>query len=194
MQTVIYAPFSRHYLRSNSLINNIILSSLGALLLALSANISIPLNPIPFSFQSLAVLLVGAMLGKKLGLLALFQTIILGLVGLPVFADGSNTLTALSSPSAGYIYGFIASIYIAAWGSEKGFDRRLWTALILFACAHQIIFVFGVLYLSVYLKISLGTAFTLGYLPFVGFDLLKFGFAAVLMVFLWRTQSKNQVI
>lgn len=167
-------------------------TTVATLLLGLAANISIPTYPVPFTLQSLVVLLIGAFLGRKLGALALLQYLFLGAIGLPLFANGSAGIAALMSPSAGYLYGFVASAYIAGYAAEKGYDRHFILGLIAFAIAHQTTFLFGVIYLARYLHIDLVAAFKIGYLPFAGFDLLKFMLATSVMFTLWRYRAKKQ--
>ncbi|PXY92824.1 biotin transporter BioY [Gilliamella apis] len=162
-----------------------------ALLLGVAANISIPTYPVPFSLQSLGVLLIGACLGRKLGALAILQYLFLGALGLPLFANGSGGIMALASPSAGYLYGYVFSAYLAGYAAEKGYDRRFLLGLVAFACAHQLLFVFGVVYLMGYLHISLSEAIQVGYLPFVGVDALKFIIATCVMFSLWRHHAKK---
>jgi biotin transport system substrate-specific component len=163
-----------------------------ALLLGLAANISIPTYPVPFTLQSLAVLLIGAFLGRKLGTLAILQYLLLGAMGLPLFANGSGGIMALASPSSGYLYGYVFSAYLAGFAAEKGYDRHFIFGLIAFACAHQLLFAFGVVYLMGYLHISFIDALKVGYFPFVGIDALKFIIATCVMFSLWRYRAKNQ--
>lgn len=170
----------------NSWQRKLLATSLATAILALSANISVPAYPVSFTLQSLAVLLVGAFWGRRLGALAVLQYLLVGAIGLPVFANGSGGIIALLSPSAGYLYGCVASAYLAGLAAEKGYDRKWLSGLLAFALAHQIIFVFGVSYLMVYFQTSLMAAIQIGYLPFVGLDVLKFAFATMLMVMLWR--------
>lgn len=162
-----------------------------ALLLGLAANISIPTYPVPFTLQSLAVLLIGAFLGRKLGALTILQYLFLGAMGLPLFANGSGGIMALASPSAGYLYGYIFSAYLAGFAAEKGYDRHFILGLIAFACAHQLLFVFGVVYLMGYMHISLIEALKVGYLPFVGVDAAKFIIATCVMFSLWRHHARK---
>lgn len=162
-----------------------------ALLLGLAANISIPTYPVPFTLQSLAVLLIGAFLGRKLGALTILQYLFLGAMGLPLFANGSGGIMALASPSSGYLYGYIFSAYLAGFAAEKGFDRHFILGLIAFACAHQLLFVFGVVYLMGYMHISLIEALKVGYLPFVGVDAAKFIIATCVMFSLWRHHARK---
>lgn len=172
----------------------LIITTIASLLLALSANVSLPIQPVPLSLQSLAVLLIGACLGRKLGCLAIIEYLALGACGLPFFAGGHGGISVLTSLSAGYLYGFIASAYIAGWAAEKGYDRCFLRCLVSFAIAHQIIFVFGVAYLAWYKQISLIEAFDIGYLPFAGFDVVKFFIATLLMFFLWNSKNTPAIL
>lgn len=174
----------------NSWQRKLIATSFASLLLALSANISIPTFPVPFSFQSLAVLLTGSFLGRKLGSLAIIQYLFIGFIGFPVFADGTFGIAVLLSPSAGYLIGFILCAYIAGAAAEKGYDRKFLTAMISFAIAHQVIFLSGVSYLAFYLQ-SVESAFYLGYVPFMGFDLVKFISSSIIMFLLWKQSAKR---
>ncbi|MCX8746211.1 biotin transporter BioY [Snodgrassella sp. B3800] len=166
--------------------SQLLATTIAALMIALSANISIPLQPVPLSLQSLAVLLTGAGLGRKLGVLAILEYLLLGACGLPFFAGGHGGINVLVSASAGYLYGFVVSAYLAGLAAERGYDRHFLSGLCAFALAHQIIFVFGVVYLTFYLHIGIYHAVELGYLPFAGFDLLKFFIASLIMFALWR--------
>jgi biotin transport system substrate-specific component len=186
-----YPVFISTLFKLTSWQQKLLVTTCATLVLAVSANVSIPTEPVPFTFQSLAVLLVGAFLGRRLGMLAILQYLAVGAMGLPVFANGSGGIAALLSPSSGYLYGFIVSAYLAGFAAEKGYDRKLVLGLIAFACAHQIIFVFGVTYLAGYLSISLSQAIKIGYLPFVGFDSLKFILASCIMFILWRYRAKR---
>lgn len=190
LTTPSYQPYFIQNCSIQSWWRNLALTSAASLILALSADVCVPIQPVPLSLQSLAVLLTGACLGRKLGSLAIVEYLLLGATGLPFFAEGHGGVEVLTSASAGYLYGFIASAYIAGIAAEKGYDRRFWSGLIAFALAHQIIFAFGILYLASYLHISLIEAFKVGYLPFAGFDLLKFLIATLIMIFLWHRSAR----
>lgn len=186
-----YSTWANTLIDLSSWQRKLLATSLATAILALSANISVPAYPVPFTLQSLAVLLVGAFLGRRLGALAILQYLLVGAIGLPVFANGSGGILALLSPSAGYLYGYVASAYLAGFAAERGYDRKLLSGLLAFALAHQIIFVFGVTYLVAYFQISLMEAIKVGYLPFVGLDALKFVFATIIMIMLWRHHDKK---
>lgn len=186
-------PFLVEWVAPNSLLKKLLLTTGAAILFGISSNMSIPMQPVPFTLQSMMVLLIGAALGRKLAVLAMLQVVMMGFAGLPMFANGANSFIAFASPSAGYIFGLVISAYLAGWAAEKGLDRNLLTGFAACAVAHQIIFVVGVVYLSLYLNISMSTAFSLGYLPFLGFDIAKFLSSAVIMYALWRSKKSAQV-
>ncbi|MFQ0971027.1 biotin transporter BioY [Gilliamella sp. ESL0232] len=190
--TSYYPTFITTLVNLSSWQRKLLTTTSAALLLGLAANISIPTYPVPFTLQSLAVLLTGAFLGRKLGALAILQYLILGAIGLPLFANGSGGIMALASPSSGYLYGYVFSAYLAGFAAERGYDRHFILGLIAFACAHQLLFVFGVVYLMGYLHITLIDALKVGYLPFVGVDALKFIIATCVMFSLWRYRAKKQ--
>ncbi|OCG00471.1 biotin transporter BioY [Gilliamella sp. wkB112] len=189
--TTYYPSFISTLFNLSSWQRKMLVTTCSVLILAIASNISIPTYPVPFTLQSLVVLLIGAFLGRRLATLALLQYLLMGALGLPIFANGSGGITALLSPSSGYLYGFVVSAYLAGLATEKGYDRQFILGLIAFACAHQMTFVFGVTYLAGYLHINLLEAIKLGYLPFAGFDLLKFTLATCVMNMLWRHHAKK---
>ncbi|WP_239373313.1 biotin transporter BioY [Snodgrassella gandavensis] len=195
MNSTLSHPYQPYLLQYCSLVQwqrKLLATTAAALIMALSANISIPLQPVPLSLQSLAVLLIGAGLGRRLAVLAMLEYLILGACGLPFFAGGHGGINVLTSASAGYLYGFVVSAYIAGMAAERGYDRHFLSGLCAFALAHQIIFVFGVAYLALYLHTDIYQALQLGYLPFAGFDLLKFFIATVMMLGLWHRSAPKR--
>jgi biotin transport system substrate-specific component len=89
-------------------------------LTAIGAYIMIPLPPVPITFQTLFLNLAGALLGGYLGALSQVVYILLGVIGLPVFAGGKAGLGVLLGPTGGYLFGFV----LAALVVGKGYRRR----------------------------------------------------------------------
>ncbi|NBQ98766.1 MAG: biotin transporter BioY, partial [Microbacteriaceae bacterium] len=98
---------------SRTLINNIILVVAGVALTALSAQLSIPALPVPFTFQTLAVLVIGSTYGAARGAITMGAYALVGALGLPVFADASSGLNVLFGYSGGFIIGFIFAAALA---------------------------------------------------------------------------------
>ena len=166
-------------------LTNALLVVAGSLLVALLAQVSVPLpfTPVPLTGQTLAVLLVGAALGAKRGAASLMLYTLEGAVGLPVFAGGEAGLAKLFGPTGGYLLGFIAAAGVVGYLAERGLDRRVRTALVPFLAGSVTIYVFGVIGLAFYL--GLPGAITAGLLPFLLGDAIKLALAALALPSAW---------
>ena len=100
---------------------DLVLASLFAALTAALSYVSIPVpfSPVPITGQTLGVMLSGALLGSKLGALSQVVYLILGVIGLPVFASGASGLASLLGPSGGFLFGFPIGAYITGIMLEK---------------------------------------------------------------------------
>jgi biotin transport system substrate-specific component len=163
----------------------------GAAIVALLAQVEIPLWPVPITGQTLGVIVVGAALGAWRGAAALTTYMIAGLAGLPVFAGFTGTLLALGKPSFGFIVGFIFSAFVAGWFAERAWDRKPLLAFVGFALASAIPFVFGIPYMALILNVVGGGSFGLGEIlqfglwPFIVGGLIKAALAALIIPGAW---------
>ena len=73
----------------------------GSVLIAISAQISVPMFPVPMTLQTLAVILVGLTLGARMGAASVLAYLAEGAAGLPVFANGGAGAVHLMGPTAG---------------------------------------------------------------------------------------------
>ena len=163
---------------------------LGAIIVALAAQVVVPVpfSPVPMTLQPLAVLAIGGLLGAAGGLSALVLYLLLGILGLPVFAAGGSGAWYLLGPTGGYLLAFPVAAAVtgglvrpvtASPGSVNG-----WAVLrVLLACAlgMAIIHVGGVAQLAL-LGGDPALAFRVGFVPFLTGDLLKVGLAAALIL------------
>ncbi|TPG52330.1 BioY protein [Roseomonas nepalensis] len=133
---------------------------LGSAVLAASAQVSLPMWPVPATLQTLAVLLLGALGGSRLGAAAVLLYIAEGAMGLPVFAAGTGGPAALMGPTAGFLLGFVASAWIAGQAGQGALRQAL-----VLAAAHLVVFVPGVLWLSGF--VGLERAVMAGFVLFV---------------------------
>jgi biotin transport system substrate-specific component len=164
---------------------------LGSLLVALCAQISIPIQPVPITAQTLGVLLVGALLGGRLGALSLLAYLGEGLVGLPVFAGGMGAWSPSSvpgvpvilGPTAGYLAGFVLAAGLVGWLAERGWDRRVLTAALAMVLGNLIIYAVGLAWLARF--VPSGSLLALGMLPFLPGDALKVVLAAAALPGAW---------
>ena len=146
----------------------------------LTAQVEIPLWPVPLTLQTLGVLFTGAVLGSRRGALALLLYLAEGVVGLPVFAGGASGVAQLLGPTGGYLVGFVVAAGLMGWLAERGWDRRpAWTVLAMVA-GNLAIYVFGVVWLAVLLG-DLRTALVQGALVFMIGDLVKIAVAALVL-------------
>ncbi len=99
----------------------------GSLFVAVAAQVSVPMFPVPMTLQTLAILLVGFTLGSRMGALALLTYLAEGAAGLPVFANGAST-AALFGPTAGFLIGFVGLAWLAGFAAEKGATRNVFLA------------------------------------------------------------------
>lgn len=135
---------------------HLVFAALFTALIAVGAQLRIPLGPIPFTLQVPMVLLAGLLLGRKLGLITVTAYIFIGLIGIPVFA-GAGGPGAFVSPSFGFVLGFIPGVVITAMGGNTQ-PVRMMTFTILGMCA---IFICGVVYFSFIMNAVIGTPMTL---------------------------------
>ena len=113
--------------RSSELLYDLGLVAAGSVLVALSAQVAValPFSPVPVTGQTLAVLVVGMLLGPRRGALSLILYATEGAAGLPVFAGGSYGLSRLAGPTAGYLLGFIVAAWAVGWLAERDWDRTI---------------------------------------------------------------------
>ena len=176
-----------------SAINNVALILSGAVLTAYAAQLVIPMWPVPITAQTLAVLLVGSVLGATRGAISLIVYFSMGAVGLPVF----SAATSLSfGPTFGYLIGFIAAAALVGYLSQRGWHKSVAGVLGSFAIANSVIYLFGLPWLAFVLG-SLGAANDLvsvsaaGLAPFIIGDVIKMTLAAALLPLAWKFLGKK---
>src|SRR2546423_15708026 len=101
-----------------------------SLLTALAAQVAVPLpfTPVPITLQTFAVLLTGALLGSRLGALALVVYLCEGACGLPFFSLGRGGLAhLLFAPTSGYLLSYPLAAFLTGWLAKRGWDRRYLT-------------------------------------------------------------------
>lgn len=121
-----------------------------SILTAISAQISIPIKPVPFTLQTVIVLLAGAFLGAKNGAYSQLIYIFLGAIGLPIFAqtaDGTMGFARLIGPTGGYLLAFPVAAYLVGLLTEK--NQKYLTVIISMFAAELVVIAFGTLYLYV---------------------------------------------
>lgn len=154
-------------------------------LIAVGAWISIPTpSRIDFTLQTLGIFLAMGVLGGRRGTLAVTAYLLLGAVGAPVFSGFSGGLSALVSPSGGYLLGFFFTA-LFLWAVEKVTADKLWKLGVGMVVGAVIYYAFGTAWFMVVYpmggeSVTLWTALTWCVFPYVAFDLIKIALALTL--------------
>jgi biotin transport system substrate-specific component len=177
----------------NALVRQALLIVGAVVFLALCAQISwnIPISHakdgsiVPVTGQTFAVLVIGALLGSRLGGVAIFAYIAAGVFGAPVFADWSRWYSTIAGSSGGYILGFFPAAIIVGFFAERGWDRSRWIVLPMLL-GNAIIYVPGLIWLNGWFHVmsfpsSWHFTFDAGLWPFIAGDSAKL-IAATLVV------------
>lgn len=159
-------------------VEELALIALANICLVLSAQtaVRLPFTPVPITAQTLAVLMAGALLGRRRGALAVLAYLAEGAAGLPVFAGGAGGLPYMLGPTGGYLAGFLLAAYVAGWLKERCWDRRLVPALGMLALGNLTIYLPGLLWLARF--VGPEKALALGFFPFLIGDALKLALGA----------------
>jgi biotin transport system substrate-specific component len=154
-------------------LRGMIYASLFGAVTAAGAYLIIPFPLVPITLQTLFLNLAAALLGGPLGALSQVIYILLGILGLPVFAGGKGGIGVLFGPTGGYLIGFVIAAYVIGrlifMKEHAGF---VWMAFSM-VVGLIVIYLFGVTQLSIVAKLTLKKAITVGVLPFLIGDALK---------------------
>lgn len=155
------------------------------------ARFYLPDNPIPITFQTFGVLAIGGVLGWRWGLLSILTYYFLGMAHVGVFQGGNSGWDYIStSPTAGYLIGFIAATWVVGYLSQHGWNRgrALWPMLL----GSLFIYVPGLLWLH-YKDLGWppeGELFSKGMYPFIPGDLVKLMMAALAVGCGWHVADR----
>ncbi len=184
--------------RKHTLINPMdsarpIVASIAAVVIAsafisLTAQPEVRVGPVPFSLQTLSVLLVGAALGSRLGFAAVALYVAQGLAGMPVFSGGNGGWAYFAAaPSAGYIIGFALGAFAVGWLAEHGWGRHVLTMALAMVIGNVVIYAAGVFRLSDF--VGWGGVWEFGVRPFLAGDAIKIGIASGLLPAAWKLRG-----
>ncbi|MFN4140525.1 biotin transporter BioY [Aestuariivirga sp.] len=163
-----------------------VLAILGSLVVAAAAQVNVPMLPVPMTLQTLAVLMIGAAYGARLGAATLALYAFEGAVGLPVFAGFQS---GVMLATFGYVLGFIPAACVVGFLAERGWDRsapRMFAAMLLGAA---VLYMPGLLWLSAWIGAEKAIAF--GLLPFIAGDVVKAAVAALGFPAAWALLSRH---
>lgn len=162
-----------------------------SLLMALAAQIVIPIGPVPITGQTFVVMLAGALLGSRLGAMAMIAYLIEGASGLPFFYGGAAGLPHLLGPTGGYLISFPAAAFIIGVFAEQEWDRKYFTAVAAMFVGSLVIMVSGWLWFSYVTKTQPLIAFHLTVLKFIPGDIIKVALAAAVLPTGWKLLKRK---
>ncbi|MGE5677754.1 MAG: biotin transporter BioY [Pseudomonadota bacterium] len=155
--------------------------SLFATLISVSGYITIPLpiSTVPVTAQTLAVMLAGGLLPPVHAAVSVLVFLLMGAVGIPVFAGGTAGLGIIAGKTGGYLIGFIAGAFLISLlkGKKPGLLRLLSINILGGIIA---VYAFGVLWLDHVTGIGISKAIVFGALPFIPGDIVKIIIAALI--------------
>lgn len=178
---------NREIINSKS-INAVLGVAFFAVATALGAYIRIPIpgTPVPITLQTFFVVLSGAVLGRRLGILSQASYLALGVIGLPVFQGCGFGMAHIFGPTGGYLAGFIAASFLVGKMLENE-TSNTYRIILSFAAGNAILYGFGIAWLMAIYRMSLLHAITIGLIPFLTAEAVKISAAA----FVYRAIAKR---
>ncbi|MEG8947161.1 biotin transporter BioY [Rosettibacter firmus] len=142
-----------------------------SLLMSISAQIIIPVQPVPFTLQTMIVLLSGAFLGSRNGFISQIIYLFMGILGLPVFAGFSSGIFKLFGPTGGYLLSFPFAAFLVGYLVEKKNSNLI--LLMSFILGELIILLGGASYLNLFFNGNLKQTLFHGVFIFSLWDIIK---------------------
>ncbi len=154
-------------------------ASLLAALTAVGAYLAIPVGPVPIVLQNLFILLAGILLGSRWAAASVAIYLLMGALGLPVFASGTGGIGRFVGPTGGYLVGFLPGVFIIGWITDR-FQLRVVMDIVAMVVGSLFIYACGIFWLKTVTGMSWTKALSVGMLPFLIGDTLKILAAAAI--------------
>ncbi len=161
----------------------------GTALTAICAQVTIPWQPVPFTLQTLSVMLCGLALGPKRGALSQLLYVGIGAAGIPVFAQGKYGVNVLFGASGGYLLSFAIVAGILGLLAQRGWTKSIWKTAAAMAIADTFVLGFGALWLSAY--IGGQAAFNSGVAPFIVPEVMKAVIVILALPLAWTLTKRS---
>ncbi|WP_405685055.1 biotin transporter BioY [Streptomyces sp. NBC_01387] len=162
----------------------------GAALTGIAAQIAVPIpgSPVPVTGQTFAALLVGASLGARRGFLSLALYALVGMAGMPWFANGTS---GPGGASFGYVLGMLLASSVVGALARRGGDRSVLRTAGTMVLGSAIIYAVGVPYLALTTGLSASAAIAAGLVPFLIGDALKAALAMGALPSAWKLAGRR---
>lgn len=174
------------------LATQLLLAIAGTLVLTLAAKTKVLLGPVDISMQTLAVFLIAAAFGMRLGVATLLLYMAEGAMGFPVFQSTPEKgigIAYMLGSTGGYLAGFVVMAAIVGWAADRGWDRhpiKLFNAMLV---AEIVMMAMGFAWLA--LLIGAEKSWQFGVVPFIIGDLIKVALAASLVPAAWSLLKRS---
>lgn len=166
---------------------NAVLVVMASVFLALISQVIIPIQPVPITLQTTAVIFIGAALGPRLGAYAVALYLLEGLAGLPVFAGFQGGAAVFFTPVAGYLLGMIPSAFIHGKLMQWGMAKNVFLSFLAAVISTMVVYACGVSYFA-HLT-NWHTAWTLGVAPYVISAPIKLALISLILPKFWQARG-----
>lgn len=168
--------------------------SLFAAVIAVCSQIQLPIGAVPFTLQTMGVFIAAGLLGAKRGTFSVGIYILIGAVGVPVFAGFSGGVGIITGPTGGYIIGFLLTAFVTGLASDLG-GRKIWILIFGMIAGLLLCYLFGTAWFIMVSNAGGGNMdipTALGYcvIPFLIPDAVKIAVSVVVVNRLWKTLNR----
>lgn len=165
----------------------------GTIFLAVMAQISFPIpgSPVPFTGQTLGVLLLGTAYGARLGFSTVAFYLAMGIAGAPIFASGSHGFEKIVGATGGYLIGMLLSALVLGTLAGRKWDQKIKTVIPTMIIGNVIIFSIGLIWLHQYSGQSWSWTIEKGLTPFILAEFIKIAIASTALPAVWRLVAKR---
>jgi biotin transport system substrate-specific component len=165
----------------------------GTVFLAVMAQIAFPIpgSPVPFTGQTLGVLLLGTAYGAGLGFSTIAFYLLMGMAGAPIFSSGTSGIERIVGPTGGYLVGMLISSLVLGALAGRKWDQRIKTVIPTMIIGNLVIFAIGLLWLNLYTGQSWLWTFEKGFTPFVFGEIIKIAIASTALPAVWKYVAKR---
>ena len=174
-------------------LRKMMITALFASIIAVLAQVTIPLPLVPITGQTLAIGLAATILGSRYGTIAVLLYILMGAIGLPVYAQFSGGLGILFGPTGGFLFAFLPTALVIGYYLEKrGFTLR--NAIVANLIGTLVSLVGGTIWLKYFVDLSWTAAFLSGFAPFIVVGILKALLAAWAGITIRNRLSSSRIL
>lgn len=172
---------------------DLVLYGLFAVIIAILAQISIPLpGGVPFTFQVLAVTMAGVILGPRRGTISVILYVLMGAIGLPVFASFTGGLSIIAGPTGGFILSFPVLAFVAGLFANK--SKNVFIIFLGVIIGATINYLCGTVQFMLITKSNFIYSLTVCVAPFIVFDVFKWAIAIMIGVRVKENKVVHQML